>query len=129
MKDKILLAQKKWRDKNKDKIVAYRKKYNKENAEKVNKANKDWRDKHKWIVTFWLINRRCSDKDNERYHRYGGRGIKCNISEEELKELWFRDKAYFMKRPTIDRINNDGHYELHNCRYIEASENARKGNT
>ena len=31
-----------------------------------------------------------------------------------------------MKRPSIDRINNDGHYELSNCRFIEASENIKR---
>lgn len=57
------------------------------------------------------------------YYRYGGRGIECRITEEELKELWFQDKAYEMDQPSIDRIDNDGHYEYSNCRFIELEEN------
>jgi hypothetical protein len=67
---------------------------------------------------------RCNNKKLPIYHRYGGRGIKCLISKEELKALWVRDKADLMKRPSIDRIDNDGNYEFNNCRFIELSINA-----
>lgn len=77
-----------------------------------------------WIKTYNSIVGRCNHKDS----RYYKRGIKCFITKEELKQLWFRDKAYLMKKPSIDRINNDQHYTHENCRYIEHSQNARLGN-
>jgi hypothetical protein len=40
--------------------------------------------------------------------------------------LWFRDKAYLLKEPSIDRINNDGDYCFKNCQFIEKPENSIK---
>lgn len=72
-----------------------------------------------WEKTYSYINSRCSSKKNF----YWKNGIKSMISKEDLKRLWFRDKAYLMKRPSIDRIDRSGNYEFSNCRYIELSEN------
>lgn len=79
-----------------------------------------------WLKTLSLIKDRCNNSRNHAYKRYGGRGINCLITAEELKELWFRDKAFEMKKPSIDRVDNNGNYELSNCRYIELSENSRR---
>lgn len=85
-----------------------------------------YRKNKPWVRTLESIKYRCNNKNSPKYHRYGERGIKCLITKEEVKFLWFRDKAYLLKKPSIDRINNDGNYELSNCRYIETSENSRK---
>ena len=49
------------------------------------------------------------------------------MTKDDFKFIWFRDKAHGMKQPSIDRIDNDGNYELSNCRFIEHRENARLG--
>ena len=77
-----------------------------------------------WVKTYNGIVGRCNHKNS----RYFKKGIKCLITKEELKQLWFRDKAHKMDKPSIDRINVKGDYELKNCRYIELAENARLGN-
>ena len=82
-----------------------------------------------WAKTLNAIRTRCGNKKSPNYERYGGRGIKCLITKEELKFLWFRDKASKLKRHSIDRINNDGNYELKNCRYIELRENTLRNNS
>ncbi len=128
-KNKIRLANnyKKWRENNKEHAKKLdddwykRNKLYKQNYSR-NKQRKKWTDWKKtapWKSTFYYIKGRCEQTYNPRYYRYGQRGIKCLITEEELKTLWFRDKAYLLDWPSIDRKNNDGNYEFNNCRYIE----------
>ncbi len=106
--------------------------YHKKNKLKRNAEGKKFyieqKNKMPWLYTLKAIKSRCYNKNRVSYKYYGGRGIECRITVDELKELWFRDKAYKMKRPSIDRIDNDGHYEYNNCRYIEQSENSKKSN-
>ena len=92
----------------------------------VYERKKKWREKCPWIVSFRGAKYRCTNKNEVNYHRYGGRGIEFKMTIKDFKFLWFRDKAYLMKRPSIDRIDNKGNYELDNCRFIEQSENSRK---
>jgi len=79
-----------------------------------------------WKKIFTAIKQRCNNPKNPAYKDYGKRGIKCLITEQEIKELWFRDKAAEMKCATIDRINNDGNYTFDNCQFIEKIENTKK---
>ena len=72
-----------------------------------------------WNKTLVGIKSRC----NHPVKNYGAKGVKAKITVDELKFLWFRDKAYSMKIPSIDRIDSNGDYEIGNCRYIELSEN------
>jgi len=81
-----------------------------------------------WKKTYYYIKTRCDNKKATQYKNYGGRGIKCLITVQELKMLYFRDKAFAMKKPSIDRINNDGNYCLENCRYVEQSKNSAERN-
>lgn len=69
---------------------------------------------------------RCGNPNDIKYKNYGGKGIKVKLDRRQLFELWTRDKADQMKRPSIDRINSDGHYEFSNCRFIEMSENIKR---
>ncbi len=89
-------------------------------------CQKEYQEKYPWMITLNHIKQRCNNPNNERYEAWGGRGIKCLITEEELKYLWFRDKAYNLKLASIDREDNDGNYVLENCRYVENTENAVK---
>jgi hypothetical protein len=65
-----------------------------------------------------LMHQRCENRKNPNFHNYGGRGI-------TVCERWC-DFSVFLKdmgpRPTLEHTldrfpNNDGNYELENCRW------------
>lgn len=78
--------------------------------------------KYPWYRWYIYLNSRCGDKNRNYYKR----GIKNLLKVNDIKYLWFRDKAYLLKRPSIDRKNNNGNYTLTNCRFIELSENIKR---
>lgn len=81
----------------------------------------------RWYSHYNYAKWRCCNKKAGNYPKYGGRGIQCLLKPSEVKMLWERDRAWLLKRPSIDRIDPDGHYEVRNCRFIELSENSRRG--
>jgi hypothetical protein len=89
--------------------------------------DKNYFKKHPWIKSFYHARRRCNNPKHEKYKYYGGKGIKCLLTSEEVKKLWFRDKAYEMKQPTLDRVNGKKHYEFSNCQFMEMEKNRMKG--
>lgn len=89
-------------------------------------AEKERRQKYPERYILKDIKDRCNNAKNQAYKWYGGRGIKCLITEEEIKELMIRDGYWDMEKPSIDRIDNDGNYCIENCRFIELSENISK---
>jgi len=78
---------------------------------------KKYRDKNPWA-------RRYSTTQNNARRK----GIEHKMTTADFKELWFRDKAYLMDKPSIDRIDPTKGYIKSNCRYLELSENSRIGN-
>jgi len=93
-----------------------------------NTIMKQYYTKYPWKLTLVTIKRRCNNPKNINYKYYGGKRIKCLITADELKQLWFRDKAYLMKTPSIDRKNSNKNYTFENCRFIELSKNIAKMN-
>lgn len=66
---------------------------------------------------------RCSNLNNHRWEWYGGRGIQFKF--QSFEEFF----AAVGKKPgseySIDRINNDGHYEPGNVRWATKKEQAK----
>ena len=80
--------------------------------------------KEPWLRKLMGVRGRCSQKISN----YKKRGIKCFLKLEDVKMLWFRDKAYNLKEPSLHRIDNDGHYTIENCCFIERRKNTSLGN-
>lgn len=104
------------------------KRYYKKNQVLIRIQRKEKAKKYPWLSHYQKAKQRCEDKNNNRYYCYGSRGIKFLMKVDDFEFLWYRDNAPQMKRPSIDRIDNNGNYELNNCRFIELSENISKRN-
>lgn len=81
-----------------------------------------------WHLPAKWARRRCTDKRHRSYVSYGGRGIRYLLTKEEVKELFVRDKAHLLKRPSLERFNADDHYRFENCCFIEFEENVAQIN-
>jgi hypothetical protein len=92
---------------------------------KASEYQKEYRKKYPWAKTIRNIWGRTK---NPRHH-YFKKGIKSSLTLNEAKMLWFRDKAYLMKKPSIDRIDPKLGYSLKNCRYVEYKENMKRRRT
>jgi hypothetical protein len=72
---------------------------------------------------------RCRRKKNNRFHVYGGRGIKVCERWLDFQNFW-DDMGLRPDGMSLDRVNSDGNYEPSNCRWAtcKTQQNNRRNN-
>lgn len=72
---------------------------------------------------------RCYNKNDQNFSRYGGRGI--TVCDRWRTYNNFFDDMFigYSKGLTIDRVDNDGNYELSNCHWATSKEQANNRST
>lgn len=81
---------------------------------------------------YYAMKDRCYNSNYNKYHNYGGRGIK--VCDE-----WLKDKSKFIQwslqngvalELSLDRIDTNGNYEPSNCRWVsmKTQQNNRRDN-
>jgi len=82
--------------------------------------------KHELYNIWSGMNRRCYEPGNNKYHIYGGRGIKVCKKWKEDPYQFFKDMGPRpSKNYTVDRIDGDGDYAPGNCRWATQKEQQR----
>lgn len=69
---------------------------------------------------------RCYNKRDKLYKYYGARGIRVKYTSKEFVKWYAENLIGFIGDPSVDRIDNDGHYEISNIQLITRSENSKK---
>lgn len=83
-------------------------------AERIKASARAWVVANPEAEALSAARQRCSNPNDKKYGYYGARGIKCLITKAELMaSIGPRPSA----RYSLDRINNDGNYELGNLRW------------
>lgn len=76
-----------------------------------------------WRRAYSNIRNRCNYNLQHKTEFYNGKGIKCKITPSELKEIFYRDKAWEFKVPSVDRKNPEGDYDKENVQWIDFDDN------
>ncbi len=99
---------------------------------KIDEASKTHGMRRTRLYNIWTqFKQRCTNKNNDRYEQYGGRGITvCDEwMEFEVFSKWANENGY-KNSLSIDRLDVNGNYEPSNCKWSTGLEQSRnKRNT
>jgi len=81
----------------------------------------------RWINHLYGARQRCNNSKHHAFKYYGGKGIKCLLTKEDIEKLWHRDNANALKIPSINRKDSNKDYTFENCEFIEREVNSKEG--
>ena len=117
---------KRYYQKHRTKCLELAKKYNQEHPVKYLENQRKYKNTiHGHLVKVWhQMLYRCNDPKNKAYKYYGGRGIEVRFAcFKDFYAHVIEELKVDPRKLTIDRINNDGHYEYGNVRFVTQTEN------
>ncbi|KKN53843.1 hypothetical protein LCGC14_0598020 [marine sediment metagenome] len=110
-------------------VREYHKEY--QQTERGKYAHRKARNKYNQTLKGTLCNRfhrikqRCVDPRHPRYKDYGGRGIKCKFETlDDFRNYVINVLQIDPRGLEVDRIDNNGHYEKGNIRFVTTKINA-----
>lgn len=69
------------------------------------------------------MQQRCENPQSRVFHNYGGRGIQFRFSSARSAAEWIKCNLGLRQDLVLDRIDNNGHYEPGNLRWVSHSMN------
>ena len=76
-------------------------------------------------ICFVSLKHRCNNPNNRAYKHYGGRGIQNKFkNSDDFVDYVVNELRVDPRGLQIDRIDNDGHYEKGNIRFVTAKVNS-----
>lgn len=100
--------------------------YSKAHPDRVKPAFRRFQKVHPECWAIAAARQRCTNPNDPMYKHYGARGIKCRITYKELlADIGSRPDSPSACRRSIyslDRIDNNGHYEAGNLRWATYSQ-------
>jgi hypothetical protein len=105
-----------WRTKNRAYVNAKSNEWAKEHKESKRCSARKWEAKHPSLTNHRNMMSRCYNSNTNRYHLYGGKGIKVYKPWHDFK-IYEKEWGY-----TVDRINNHKGYFPNNVKWSTKAE-------
>ena len=104
--------------------------WQKKNKKHCKEYQKEYQRKYRQMLCGYIthlmnrIKQRCINPNSPIYKYYGGRGIKCCFTRDELYN-WLVENDIDPRGLDIHRIDNNGNYVLDNIKFLTKSEHIK----